>query len=668
MLKVIQDFPAKGIKFLHIAPLIADAKAFRECILDLTKDLPPFDVVAGLDARGFIIATAIQFVCGKPQVMIRKKGKFPGPVYTEAYEMEYGAPKEIELEMDSNLGGKRVLLADDLLATGGTMSAAIRLILAAGGTVVACAFIAELEQLGGAERLRAIVPEMVIRSLFNKDGERKQAPVIVEYRPVKYSGYGKRPILMWHPTMEQYAQDILAESNFRPSYLDWKYFPDGGLNLRFEPSQTLRGHDVVYLFSLEKLETFAEQMVLLTALPRQGIRSLTVIIPYLAPATCERVDFSGMTATVEPICKSLSEIPPTRQGPTTIMIYDVHATVIRFYVKDSVVVRGISAIPLLKDTLPFRQPIAFPDEGAYKRFGYQFEGYPTVICGKRRVGNERIIHVQNRINWPINKEEETKLMHTIVIVDDLAQSGGTLIECAKALLLEGFGTIQAYVTHGVFPNESWKKFAKGDIISKFYITDTVQRPRGELPKVFHVLSTVKHLVKEITTHVRSVQAYNRKVKNIYVASLNADKLEAIHRLWVTSPFHFRIYGVGGLSSGVPEQPLGQAETFIGATNRMTELKKLNLDYSRLYAIESGIRGEYEDFVVTIQHIKHAADEVHISKICVQIPKHMIHYVAEARKEGKTFGSVLEEQLGLPSGTWLKYYMDVKRVDQILSCF
>lgn len=128
------DFPKPGILFRDISPLLADAEAMRYVWFELAKHCQDADVIAGLDARGFIFATLVAQILDRPLVMIRKTGKLPGNTIDEAYDLEYGS-NSISVQEWSILSGQRVALIDDLLATGGTMQAAARLVERVGGIV-----------------------------------------------------------------------------------------------------------------------------------------------------------------------------------------------------------------------------------------------------------------------------------------------------------------------------------------------------------------------------------------------------------------------------------------------------------------------------------------------------------------------------------------------------
>ena len=146
----VRDFPKKGIVFRDITPVLADAVLLRETVERLSEPFYDQDVqvVAGTEARGFILAPAVALHLATGFVPIRKKGKLPCATYQASYELEYGTDT-LEMHRDAIEPGTRVLMVDDLLATGGTMKACCDVVEAAGGVVVGCAFLVELTFLGG---------------------------------------------------------------------------------------------------------------------------------------------------------------------------------------------------------------------------------------------------------------------------------------------------------------------------------------------------------------------------------------------------------------------------------------------------------------------------------------------------------------------------------------
>jgi adenine phosphoribosyltransferase len=156
-MRTVPDWPAPGVQFRDITPLLQDPRVFR-VLIDafvhryMDPALRP-DVVAGLDARGFILGSVIAYELGLGFVPIRKKGKLPFTTVEETYELEYGSAT-VELHTDAVQPGQRVLLIDDLIATGGTMMAGKKLLEKLGATVMEGAAIVDLPELGGSEKLR----------------------------------------------------------------------------------------------------------------------------------------------------------------------------------------------------------------------------------------------------------------------------------------------------------------------------------------------------------------------------------------------------------------------------------------------------------------------------------------------------------------------------------
>lgn len=155
-IRTIPDYPKPGIMFRDITTLLGDARAFRRSVDELVQ---PFagrkvDKVAGIEARGFILGGAVAHQLSTGFVPLRKKGKLPHQTIAVEYALEYGTDV-IEMHLDAVVAGERVMLVDDLIATGGTALAAVELLRKCGAEVVAAAFVIDLPELGGAERLKA---------------------------------------------------------------------------------------------------------------------------------------------------------------------------------------------------------------------------------------------------------------------------------------------------------------------------------------------------------------------------------------------------------------------------------------------------------------------------------------------------------------------------------
>src|SRR6516164_177283 len=168
-IRAIPDYPKPGIMFRDITTLLADASAFRRAVDQLVHPWAgsKIDKVAGIEARGFILGGAVAHQVSAGFVPIRKKGKLPHTTVRIAYSLEYGID-EMEMHVDAIHPGERVILVDDLIATGGTAEGAIKLLRQIGANVVAACFIIDLPDLGGAAKLRAM--DLPVRTLMTFEG------------------------------------------------------------------------------------------------------------------------------------------------------------------------------------------------------------------------------------------------------------------------------------------------------------------------------------------------------------------------------------------------------------------------------------------------------------------------------------------------------------------
>jgi adenine phosphoribosyltransferase len=165
LLPIIPDFPIKGVMFRDISPLLADANAFSQCIqnlADLCKDMQ-FDYIIGAEARGFVFGAALAFHLKKGLILARKPGKLPVKTIKESYGLEYGSDA-LEIEEGLIPKGARVLLLDDVIATGGTLKATANLITRAGGEVAGIACVLSIDFLKGVEVLES--QGYQVKSLF----------------------------------------------------------------------------------------------------------------------------------------------------------------------------------------------------------------------------------------------------------------------------------------------------------------------------------------------------------------------------------------------------------------------------------------------------------------------------------------------------------------------
>ncbi|KAK4387254.1 Ribose-phosphate pyrophosphokinase [Sesamum angolense] len=255
----------------------------------------------------------------------------------------------------------------------------------------------------------------------------------------------KKQVLLFHcEEAEELARKVAAQSDLiKLQCINWRSFDDGFPNLFIKNAHDIRGQHVAFLASFSSTAVIFEQL-----------------------------SEEGDVATAFTLARMLSNTPISRGGPTSLVIYDIHALQERFYFSDTILPLFVTGIPLLKQRLQLlpesdKVVIAFPDDGAWKRFHKLLDDFPVVICNKVREGDKRIVRI---------KEGDPTGYH-VVIVDDLVQSGGTLIECQKVLAAHGAAKVSAYVTHGVFPKKSWQRFLHKSedsekAFSHFWITDS----------------------------------------------------------------------------------------------------------------------------------------------------------------------------------------------------
>ena len=169
IIRSIPDYPKQGILFRDITTLLGNARAFRRAIDELVQPWAgaKIDKVAGIEARGFILGGAVAHQLSAGFVPIRKKGKLPHTTVSIAYSLEYGLD-EMEVHDDAVAPGEKVILVDDLIATGGTAEGAVRLLKKIGAEVVAACFVIDLPDLGGADKIRAL--NVPVRTLIDFPG------------------------------------------------------------------------------------------------------------------------------------------------------------------------------------------------------------------------------------------------------------------------------------------------------------------------------------------------------------------------------------------------------------------------------------------------------------------------------------------------------------------
>lgn len=280
----------------------------------------------------------------------------------------------------------------------------------------------------------------------------------------------------------------------------WGKFPDGTDNIEiggFYPLNLVSGEHVLFLASFHNNDVTLSQFQVMITLLQSFIESMTVVLPYSPVGTMERVVREGTVATAATYAYMFSSLPSCGR-PTRLMVYDLHTLQNRFYLHGNAVASLQTAIPLLKEKIRESNIncVAFPDDGAAKRFSAMFQDMDLeiIVCGKTRgEGDQRSVVIQD---GDANGKN-------IVIVDDLVQTGGTLYESGKVLKEAGAASVNAFVSHAVFPKESWKRFNVGGdraCFDKFWVTNSIPTVTDKLPVtdgIFEVLDLMNLIINDL---------------------------------------------------------------------------------------------------------------------------------------------------------------------------
>lgn len=307
-------------------------------------------------------------------------------------------------------------------------------------------------------------------------------------------------VLLYAPQMAEVAKKIhAADPSITLGETRWERFPDTFPNTFVKNKGVLKTKHVSFLACFDRPEVIFEQMSLIYDLADFKPKSFRILLPYFPTGTMERVDTEGQVATASTLAQMFSGVAPAGPGNVPLYIWDIHALQIRHYFGPHIAPTFKTGTRQLKTALSGADvTIAFPDEGAWKRFKTMFSDengkplYPFIVCRKVRDGDKRIISVS---------EGEPRGRH-VIIVDDLIHSGGTILECTKALQAGGAAKVSVYVTHGVMENNAWEKFMKAGL-ETVWITDscptTAALVDGKGPfKVLTLTNSIVNAIKEGT--------------------------------------------------------------------------------------------------------------------------------------------------------------------------
>lgn len=303
-----------------------------------------------------------------------------------------------------------------------------------------------------------------------------------------------KPLVLFCPQMAQIAEKLRAFScgSVEFGHVQWGHFENKWPSIYIENAENIKGCDVVLLASFDTPADAVEQLGLIYAMKFYGARMLNVWLPFYPPGTKERIVDYGDIATAKTLARMISATPRLANGEAAkFHIFDIHAEAEGFFFSDDVQYCPHTAIPIfvreLQKLANFENTnIAFPDIGAAKRFGHLLPQFTCpVLYHKERYGEDRkLVLVEGD---PRGKD--------VWIVDDLATTGGTLLKCREKLVKSGAKSVSVFVTHGVFPQERWKRLCDNADFANIWITDSCPIPAQHIEglKPFRVLSLVPEL-------------------------------------------------------------------------------------------------------------------------------------------------------------------------------
>lgn len=268
--------------------------------------------------------------------------------------------------------------------------------------------------------------------------------------------------LITHPNFEELWKQIAEKRDMNFPQVQFQNFPDSWPDLFIDDIKgSVEHHDVTYIWDFSQPEDLFLNYSIMRGILDYYAGKLRVIMPYFPVGTMERISEKWEIATAKYFADIMSHLPAGREGKTSIHTFDIHALVERFLFDSFTVnLETHTAMNHIQEILK-NKTIVFPDEGAQKRFAKEFPDTDTIVLSKVREGNERKISLKE---W--NPEEKD-----LLIVDDLIQSGGTLIKAAEYLRELWAKSVSGFATHGVFPNDSYQKLATS--LDTLYVTDSI---------------------------------------------------------------------------------------------------------------------------------------------------------------------------------------------------
>lgn len=596
LIKTTKNYPKEGIDFADLSAVVNSA-ALRHLLpilcsnMGIDKDW----VLVGIPSRGCHLALLTAVASGKDPLVIQLQKGGTSTLMPHSEELcssgtVYSGDKRSTYFIDADnaahlRSAHHIVLCDDVIESGETMrtiGTAIRKINPTARMTALCLLLlGRPEGLGmpidavmdKPKKEEWIRPHASLCARPHLLGTLRGSPHIPaclqgdRLHPMKEAVYGP-------PSMTQHL--LCYVSNVTHAFLGdatWDYFAGGCPNFRIQ--EYADKYNIVFLYDASAAIEIQNYMVRELARTCRG--SMRILIPYMPQATMERIDVPGTVATAKFFLDALcSGLPPVADGRIVVEVVDIHCTGEAFYVPSNV--RFVPSTILRKMIRTDAKIVAFPDDGAFKRFGHEFRGFTQVICSKMRDGPLRKIDIKNVVGpLSINGNEVT-------LVDDLTRTGGTLMETAKELKKRGVSRIHVVFVHADLEDGRSHALVTCPDIDTITCTDSCLQKAYVLRQLdydkvtlYSVFGFVESAVDECLggTPLLAVaskdEAKNTAAFNVFQYSMKPSYLS---KEWAPSqmrvPCANRIVGTlaFAVDSHVPEQPVGDDEGVKGVTHRL----------------------------------------------------------------------------------------------------
>lgn len=579
------DYPKKGIEFADLSRALnhPDTRALSDLVAQnfgIEKDC----VVVGIPSRGCLWANILAASANTIAIQLQKQGvgtPLPNSIEFCKSETVYSdnKPPTVFLidpdSIDSLKKASRIIICDDVTESAKTFKKIIETVqsIATKSQVICIPFLAAGEvwktilpgicfpvlQTTNSSNWNKIMPSTALMIRSEKLATLRGVPSIPKDLNKKGKGFKKATAVYGLPSMnDQILNYIANKPNAFVGDIMWDTFSGGVDNIHFNDYKT----NIVFLYDAASKDLAQNYVV--DALARNCSKRMKIIILYLPQATMERVDIEGTLAVAHSTLHALcAKLPQTAKGKVVVEILDIHQTGTRFYLSDDVQYRPRSImLNLIDDNV---QIIAYPDDGARKRFGHLFDGRTQVICEKIREGDKRYITIKETIG-PLSVAG-----NTVTILDDLTRTYGTLVATAEALLALGATSINVVFVHADFDPGRTYWAANHPAISKIICSDSCP----EKARILKLLGGDRVVVKSaFGFKTNCFECKNDKI--FAVTSEEENKIKAAynvlnHSTSYTTKFLSNTYYRGLYSlkvdSRVPEQPVGKEEGLKGAVTR-----------------------------------------------------------------------------------------------------